>query len=487
MEKKRRYKEENGITLIALVITLIILIILSVVTLNEAFGDEGLIRQAEQALDYQANGIYSDSTLINQTYDIFDGLFDSNNTTTGGGNVEDDENNDGIVTVKFMDNPPTIENVGTNTTIQNSTVYVAALESADSSGWNPVPNEIYTSYNSTLTAIYPNIVVYNRIYMQAGNWPKTWTVEFTVDCKEFEFKCYSNFRISVDEGNGYELTSFKGYVEAGNVDTESWFKVTFDEKKERNIRIELGNGTFGGVNIANTDTIQKINRQSNKVISFIGDSITEGGILDSENVEMGFSTFAATAALGLGLEYINAGIGGTGYLDNASVLYSYYDAIEYQIQEMNPDIIVISGGLNDVYSYSSNDIVAEAERCYEYVQTNAPNVPLIVIGIIGRKSKEYTPEYEIALNTALRAKCLEMGIPFIDLIEGETIGPNGEVLATRTYITGNGNIGNITGNGNADIYISADEVHPTLEGQKYLGEIIGYEIGRLLEYMNYSY
>ena len=75
---------------------------------------------------------------------------------------------------------------------------------------------------------------------------------------------------------------------------------------------------------------------------------------------MGFSTFAATAALGLGLEYINAGIGGTGYLDNASVLYSYYDAIEYQIQEMNPDIIVISGGLNDVYSYSSNDIVAES-------------------------------------------------------------------------------------------------------------------------------
>ena len=46
---------ENGITLVALVITIIIIIILATVTINMAFGDNGLIRQAELAKDLTTN------------------------------------------------------------------------------------------------------------------------------------------------------------------------------------------------------------------------------------------------------------------------------------------------------------------------------------------------------------------------------------------------------------------------------------------------
>ena len=55
--KKRKIKKnkEKGITLVALVITIIILIILATVTINFAFGDNGLIRQAELARDLTAN------------------------------------------------------------------------------------------------------------------------------------------------------------------------------------------------------------------------------------------------------------------------------------------------------------------------------------------------------------------------------------------------------------------------------------------------
>mgnify|MGYP005794805191 CR=1 FL=1 len=42
-------KQEKGITLLALVLTIIIIIILSTVTINMAFGDNGLIKQAEDA------------------------------------------------------------------------------------------------------------------------------------------------------------------------------------------------------------------------------------------------------------------------------------------------------------------------------------------------------------------------------------------------------------------------------------------------------
>lgn len=48
-------KRNSGITLIALVITIVIIIILASVTINFAFGDNGLINMAEEARDLAAN------------------------------------------------------------------------------------------------------------------------------------------------------------------------------------------------------------------------------------------------------------------------------------------------------------------------------------------------------------------------------------------------------------------------------------------------
>ena len=44
-------QKEKGITLIALVITVVILIILATVTLNVVLGEGGLIQRAQQAKD----------------------------------------------------------------------------------------------------------------------------------------------------------------------------------------------------------------------------------------------------------------------------------------------------------------------------------------------------------------------------------------------------------------------------------------------------
>lgn len=48
-------KNQRGITLVALVITIVILIILATVAITFAFGDNGLIGRAEQAQQFQAN------------------------------------------------------------------------------------------------------------------------------------------------------------------------------------------------------------------------------------------------------------------------------------------------------------------------------------------------------------------------------------------------------------------------------------------------
>ena len=49
------FKSEKGITLVALVITIVILIILATVAITFAFGGNGLITRAEQAKNFQAN------------------------------------------------------------------------------------------------------------------------------------------------------------------------------------------------------------------------------------------------------------------------------------------------------------------------------------------------------------------------------------------------------------------------------------------------
>ena len=60
------FKNERGITLVALVITIIILIILATVAISFAFGNNGLIGRAEDARDFYANDTkYTEQSIAN--------------------------------------------------------------------------------------------------------------------------------------------------------------------------------------------------------------------------------------------------------------------------------------------------------------------------------------------------------------------------------------------------------------------------------------
>ena len=48
-------KNQRGITLVALVITIVVLIILATISISFAFGDNGLVNRAEQAREFYAN------------------------------------------------------------------------------------------------------------------------------------------------------------------------------------------------------------------------------------------------------------------------------------------------------------------------------------------------------------------------------------------------------------------------------------------------
>ena len=76
-ERKRKMKEnkkeqkQRGITLVALVITIVILIILATVTINMAFGENGLVKYAEEARDKTANSTIAEAEGINSMVDQF--------------------------------------------------------------------------------------------------------------------------------------------------------------------------------------------------------------------------------------------------------------------------------------------------------------------------------------------------------------------------------------------------------------------------------
>ena len=79
-EKKRKEKgrkneiQDAGITLVALVITIVIIIILATVTINMAFGDNGLIKQAELAKDMVANSTVAEQEGMNSLMDEYANL-----------------------------------------------------------------------------------------------------------------------------------------------------------------------------------------------------------------------------------------------------------------------------------------------------------------------------------------------------------------------------------------------------------------------------
>ena len=66
LERMLDVRNNSGITIITLAVTILIIIILAGVTINAALGDDGLLRQAEQAKDMAENSTLTESEKMNQ-------------------------------------------------------------------------------------------------------------------------------------------------------------------------------------------------------------------------------------------------------------------------------------------------------------------------------------------------------------------------------------------------------------------------------------
>ena len=85
---RRNYSNQTGITLIALVVTIVVLLILAGVSLNAIFSENGIIKRAQDAQNKMDEATQNDLDSINELNNWIDGKV---NGTTGGGTTGGDE------------------------------------------------------------------------------------------------------------------------------------------------------------------------------------------------------------------------------------------------------------------------------------------------------------------------------------------------------------------------------------------------------------
>jgi len=88
-KNKRNYLNQTGITLIALVVTIVVLLILAGVSLNAIFSENGIIKRAQDAQNKMDQATQNDLDSINELNNWIDG---KTNGTTGGGTTGGDAN-----------------------------------------------------------------------------------------------------------------------------------------------------------------------------------------------------------------------------------------------------------------------------------------------------------------------------------------------------------------------------------------------------------
>ncbi len=389
------------------------------------------------------------------------------------------ENNQISYTERIMQNPPEITKVQDEENLEKTTIWCTPKKE------DQTINPIYKSYDSILEPVSwrNSIIGHNSIYSANNEWPQLYSVEFDVNCKEFFVNTCTSFRILVDEGNGYEITNRDGIQQTTKETGSStdafkgvWYKITFNEKKERKIKVELTDCVFNGVRIYEDDEIKAVTRQSNSKVLFVGSSITRGGDLAA------YYSWPNVTSNILNFECMNNGVGGTGFLaDCKGANDAYYDRLVILIKKLQPDVIILEAGPNDFWSnYKASQVVPEAEKCIDYIKNNT-TAKLIMIG-------EYYPTViipgdAVEINDKLRQLALQKQVPYIDLLTGDTYDEKNEkiTIGAEGYITGTGHLGDPHNDGNADKYVLEDGVHLTVEGNKYFGEKLAIEIAKLLE------
>ena len=300
--------KEKGITLIALVITIIVLIILAGVSIAMLTGDNGILSQAQRAKEENRAGTVKDRVAIwkaetqmmdpeeegyttrdEMMWDLYkEGLLTKLELNIGkyqktiqiASQTIDFGEDDGVKKIKVMEKPPEITDCG-----QWTYDLVTKLQTEDNLKEVPVQknenvNEVFTSNDSILKLTVSGGNIYGENCLDDGiendnssEWG-AFSVEFSTNSKEIIFSTNQPTRIFVDEGEGYKATNEDGLNKEmlTAMGYDRFWQMTFSDKKDRNIKFEISKGgCFGMMFIEKDAIIKKVENKNVKKAMFIGD------------------------------------------------------------------------------------------------------------------------------------------------------------------------------------------------------------------------
>ncbi|MCX2714233.1 SGNH/GDSL hydrolase family protein [Mycolicibacterium sp. J2] len=266
----------------------------------------------------------------------------------------------------------------------------------------------------------------------------------------------SDFKVLVDDmplTTGWDLTS------AGVFD-HNYARIQFTTDRVRKIRL-LASGflSFTGVLVPAGGAIWAAPPRFRVAIT--GDSYVQGGHWLGPIGHLMGGALCNQLAIQTGWEVLNLGQGGTGYVnDSAGEIgkSAYGSAARLAALAALPpiDLFIAFGSGNDS-GYSTGSVITAANAFWNAVHTARPDTPIVVVGVESGSPTGFDPSLMSALNTAL--------------IAAAQANPNvaGAIdMRTDPWWTGAGNEGSPEGDGNADFFMSADEVHPSRAGYENL-------------------
>ena len=282
---RKNYSNQTGITLIALVVTIVVLLILAGVSLNAIFSENGIIKRAQDAQNKMDQAAENDQKGINELSNWLDSKINGNSggNTTGGNTTGGDDNPTTTTTKistlvgKVVDKNTKAEDIyGNKITIPKGFKVVAHGTAAGSA--------TYTYSGDNIPAVQDGIVIENGTDGNQFVWVPVGTIKNknnttnTITLGRYEFdsntgalKSNTPVQVASVENCTQEVTINTNYKElsvfrAENSATDSTAQNATARNLEEFISTTLANGGYYIARFEASGTASKITSKYNQTV-----------------------------------------------------------------------------------------------------------------------------------------------------------------------------------------------------------------------------
>lgn len=452
--KTKELKNTNGITLIALVITIIVILIIAGVSVTTLTGENGIIRNVENATkENEKAKIIEDIKM-----DIMD------RKTENAGNISENEIKNILTQYGVLSDDETI----LNTKAGNYKLLISDIcDEEFITFYNSlIPNEdfVYGAYLDSrgyrIDKAYGDLRTHHKLYA---------IQDIKIVVNDDTLSNYiATLSLYDEDENFIGVHGINAYMENGKMEiTKEKMLTRHANAKFFRVNVGIYNSDKTYTKIPETAIInvyskanKKDSKWKNRIINIMGDSITEGYGLEDKNNER----YSKLLEVMTGATINNYGLSGSKISDiDGDSVQSFVDRMSNM--NTNADLILLFGGTNDYWhhlttigeenSTDTSTFYGAINYCLEYLKTNYSDTRYLFIFPYNQSYHGVTSEHDYNYGSlgdfrdAFRKACENYNVPFLDL----------------------------NANGGLDIErYTIDGVHANNEGHKIIADRIYYEI-----------